>query len=258
MNSKTMKKNIWLISAMVSSTFVANAEVKLDEVLADYKEARGGMEVINNIKSMKATGKMTMGGMEAPLTIVMKAPNKVHTSFEIQGIKGIQAFNGEKGWQVMPFSGKTEAELVGGDELTQMKEQADIEGVLINSETKGITLELIGATEIEGTPVIEIKATRKSGDVVTVYLDEEYKLEVMTRSKMSAMGQEIEAETYFSDYKEVGEAGVPVAHSMAVKFNGQVAQTLTFENVEFNTEVDDMLFEMPEVAEKKEPAEAIN
>ena len=255
MNIRLKNNKIWMVTALMGSALVAHAEVKLDEVLAEYVEARGGMEVINELKTMKASGKMTMGPMEAPLSFVYKMPDKVYTTFELQGMTGIQAYDGEQGWQVMPFMGKTEAELMAGDELKQLKDQADIEGVLINSAAKGITLELVGTTEIEGTPVIEIKATRKSGDVVTVYLDEEYKLEVMTRSKVSAMGQEIEAETYFSDYKEVGEFGIPVAHSMAVKVNGAVAQTLTFEKFEYNVEVDDELFKMPVVVEKKEVTE---
>ncbi len=255
MKVKLMNKRIYLMTAMLGSVFVAQAEMKLDDVLAEYVEARGGMEVINKMESMKATGKMTMGPMEAPLSFVYKKPNKIYTTFEIQGMKGIQAYDGDKGWQVMPFMGKTEAELMAGDELKQLKDQADIEGVLINSESKGHVLELIGTTEIEGTPVIEIKVTKKNGDLVTVFLDEEYKLEVMTRAKMSAMGQEVEAETYFSDYKEVGDDGVPVAHSMAVKINGSVAQNLTFDKFEYNVEVEDSLFDMPVVAEKKEAAE---
>lgn len=256
MNNKLKINKVWLVTAMVGSAFVTQADVKLDDVLADYVEARGGTEVINDMKSMKASGKMTMGPMVAPMTFVYKAPNKIYTSFEIQGMTGIQAYDGEKGWQVMPFMGKPDAELVAGDELKQLKEQSDIEGVLINSADKGITLELIGSTEIEGTPVIEIKATKENGDVVTVYLDEEYKLEVMTRSKMSAMGQEIEAETYFSDYKLVGEAGVPVAHAMAVKVNGTVAQNLTFDTFEYNVDVEDSLFTMPAATEKKEALES--
>ena len=256
MKFKLMSKKICLITVMLGSVFVASAEVKLDEVLAEYVEAKGGMEFINNMKSIKATGVMVMGPMEAPLDFIIKRPNKVYSTFEIQGMKGIQAYDGEKGWKVMPFMGKTEPEYISGDELKQLQDQGDIEGPLINAEAKGHVLELIGLTEIEGTPVIEIKATKKSGDVVTVFLDEEYKLEVMTRAKMSTMGQQVEAETYFSDYKEVGDTGVPSPHSMAVKINGTVAQTITIKKIEYNVEVDDSLFEVPAVAEKKEAAEA--
>ena len=250
MARSTVKKNILMAAALVGSSFMAQAELKLDDVLAEYVEARGGAEVINNLKSMKITGTMTMGPMEAPMSMIYQAPNKIYTTFEIQGMKGIQAYDGDEGWQVMPFMGKTEPELVSGDELKQLQEQSDIEGVLINSAAKNINLELVGVTEIEGTPVIEIKATKESGDVSTVYLDQEYKLEVMTRTVMKAMGQEVEAETYFSDYKEVGEHNVPVAHAMAVKVNGAVAQTITLNTIEYNIDIEEGLFTMP-VAEKK-------
>lgn len=250
-----MKFKLLTVVALVGSSMISQAEdLKLDDVLAEYIEAKGGMEVIQSMKTMKTSGKMMMGVMEAPFEFTYKAPDKVHTTFEVQGMKGIQAYNGEMGWQVMPFMGKDDPVALSADELKQVKEQSDIEGPLVNHEAKGIKLELVGLTEIEGTPVIEIKATKPSGDVVEVFLDEEYKIEVMTRSKIEMMGQEVEAETYFSDYKEVGEASVPVAHSMMVKMNGVQAQNLSLEKVEINLEVDDSMFEMPVVA-AKEPAE---
>ncbi len=250
-----MKKNALLIFGLIGTAFTVQAEQSLDEIIAEYVEAKGGMELITSTKTMKASGKMTSGPMEFPFAFTYKEPNKVYTTFEVQGMKGIQAYDGDKGWQVMPFMGKPEAVLMSEDELKQVKDQSDIEGPLINAEAKGIELELIGPTEIEGTEVVEIKATKKNGDVIHLFLDQEYKLEVMTRAKMSMMGQQIEAETYFSDYKEVGEAGVPVAHSMEVKINGSAMQSMNFETVEFNLEVDDSLFTMPEVAEKEAATE---
>lgn len=163
-------------------------------------------------------------------------------------MKGIQAYDGEVGWQVMPFMGKSDAVELSEDELKMVKDQSEVEGPLVNHKEKGIELELVGNTEIEGTPVIEVKATKPNGDVVHVFLDEEYMIEVMTRSKMKMMGQEVEAETYFSDYKEVGEHNVPMAHSMSVKMNGAVVQNMTFELVETNIDVADSMFTMPEKA----------
>jgi len=250
-----MKKQLLMAAGMLGVALTAQAEMTLEGVLEEYIEVRGGIEQIENTKTMKATGKMMMGTMEAPFAFTYKAPNKVYTTFEIQGMKGIQAYDGEQGWQVMPFMGKPEAVLMSEDELKQVKDQGEIEGPLVFAEKKGTVLELIGETEVEGTPVIEIKATKKNGDVIHVFLDKEYKLEVMTRSKVQMMGQEVEAETYMSDYKEVGENNVPVAHSMAVKINGMAAQNLNFEKVEFNVEVDDALFEMPAAAEATEPTE---
>ncbi len=241
-----------LVVGLMSSALTAQAELKLDDVVNDYIEARGGMEVIKGMESMKASGKMLMGPMEAPFEFTYKAPNKIYTTFELQGMTGIQAFDGETGWAVMPFMGKPDPEVMADDQLKMTKDQAnDIEGVLVDYKEKGHQVELVGTTEIEGTPVIELKVTKKNGDVVEIFLDEEYKLEVMMRAKTNMMGQEVEMETYFSDYKEVGDT--VMAHSIAMKINGSALQNLSFEKVDVNLDVKDDLFTMP-AAEKKEAA----
>ena len=125
------------------------------------------------------------------------------------------------------------------DQLKQIKDQADMDGPLINYKEKGHTVELVGETEIEGTPVIELKLTKKNEDVVHIFLDKEYKLEVMSRAKMDMMGQQVEAETYFSDYNEVG--GTVMPHALAVKMNGQVVQNLTFNKIDTNVDVEGQL-----------------
>lgn len=246
-------KVIGTLGLMVWGMGVQANDLKLDEVLSEYYEAKGGLEVIKGIKSMKAKGKMSMGPMEVPLEIAFKRPSKVHVSFEVQGMKGIQAYDGEKGWSVMPFMGKPDAEEMADDQLKQIKEQADIDGVLVDYKEKGHTVELIGTTEIEGTPVIELKVTKKDGDIMTYFLDEEYKLEVMVRAQTSMMGQETLTESFTSGYQEIGDTVVPM--QTTVKVNGKEVQSLIFESMEFDVEIDDSKFAMPAKADKPAAAD---
>lgn len=236
----------YLIYLLITFTLFSqtHAAEKLDEVLKGYYDAKGGLEVIEGIKSLEVKGKMSMGAMEFPFDMVAKKPNKIYTSFEAQGMKGVQAYDGETGWAIMPFMGKPDPEKMADDQLKQIKDQADIDGPLVNYKEKGHKLELVGETEVEGTPVIELKLTKKNGDVLHIFLDKEHKLEIMTRAKTDMMGQKVEAESYFSDYKPVGKTVMPYA--IAIKMNGQVMQNLTFSEIKLNKEVDDKLFVMPE------------
>ena len=104
-----------LITLLLSTLAVAtvNAEQTLDQVLADYVEAKGGEDAIKGIKTMKISGKMSMGAMEFPFELTAKRPNKVYTAFEAQGMKGVQAYDGETGWAIMPFMGKPDPEKNG-------------------------------------------------------------------------------------------------------------------------------------------------
>lgn len=225
-----------------------------DEIIAKNIAAKGGLDKIKGVQSMRITGKMMVGpGMEAPMVIETARPHKVRMEFTFQGMTGIQAYDGKAGWSVMPFMGKKDPEPMSADDLKQAEEQADMDGPLVDYKEKGHTVEYLGKDEIEGTPVYKLKITKKNGDIQTLYLDADSYLEIKAEGKTKVRGQEIEGETSFGDYKEVG--GLVMAHSIQSKMKGGQGpgQTITFEKIEVNPEIPASRFEMPAAAPK--PAE---
>lgn len=217
-----------------------------DEIIAKNIEAKGGMDKLKAVQSMRITGKMMVGpGMEAPMVIEMARPHKVRMEFTFQGMTGIQAYDGKSGWSVMPFMGKKDPEPMSADDLKQAEDQADIDGPLVDYKEKGHTVEYLGKDEVEGTPVHKLKVTKKNGDIQTVYLDADSFLEIKAEGKTKVRGQEIEGETSFGDYKEVG--GLIIAHSIQSKLKGGQGQgqTITFEKVEINPDIPATRFDMP-------------
>jgi outer membrane lipoprotein-sorting protein len=226
-----------------------------DEIIAKNIEAKGGLDKLKAVQTMRITGKMMVGpGMEAPMVIEMARPHKVRMEFTFQGMTGIQAYDGKSGWSVMPFMGKKEPEPMSADDLKQAEEQADIDGPLVDYKEKGHQVEYLGKDEVEGTPVHKLKVTKKNGDIQTVYLDADSFLEIKAEGKTKVRGQEIEGETSFGDYKEVG--GLIIAHSIQSKLKGGQGQgqTITFEKIEINPDIPATRFDMPE-AKPATPAE---
>jgi outer membrane lipoprotein-sorting protein len=218
----------------------------VDEIIAKNIQAKGGLEKLKSVQSLRMTGKMMVGpGMEAPMVIETARPHKMRVEFTFQGMTGIQAYNGTSGWMVMPFMGKKDPEPMSADDLKQAEDQADIDGPLVDYKEKGHQVELLGKDEIEGTPVYKLKLTKKNGDVSTIYLDADSFLEIKAEGKAKMRGQEIEGETTFGDYKEVG--GLVIAHSIQSKMKGGQGpgQTITFEKIEINPDLPASLFEMP-------------
>jgi len=221
----------------------------LDEVLAKNLEVRGGEDAILAVKSLRMTGTMRMGGsaagaLELPFSAEFKRPNKVRIEFTMQGMTAVQAYDGEVGWAIMPFLGKTEPEEMAEDQLKEIKEQADFDGVLVNYEEKGHTVELLGAEEVDGTPAYKLKVTKANGDIVNLFLDQEYFVEFKADTKREVQGNEVEVSTVFGDYKEVG--GLLFAHSMEMSFAGNPeGQVITIDSIELNVELDDDRFAMP-------------
>ncbi len=236
--------------ALAAPLGAAEAPKTADEVIALNLAARGGADKIAAMKTMRLTGKMAMApGMEAPFVLEWKRPNKMRIEFTLQGMTGIQAFDGETAWMLMPFLGQTAPERMPEAQAKEVIDQADVEGALVNYKEKGNQVEYLGVVDIEGTPAHKLKVTKKSGDVVNYYLDTDSNLEIKAEMKRTDNGQEQVVEVSFGDYKEV--SGLMVWHAMEAKAPGAPGgQAMTLEKVEVNADLPDARFSMPPAAPK--------
>lgn len=226
-------------------TALADDLPKLESILAGHLEARGGLKKLNAIKTVKMTGKTVMGGgMEAPLSIAFKDPGKVRIEFTFQGMTGIQAYDGNTGWFVMPFMGKIDPEKMAPDQIDGIKDQADFLGPLVNSEKKGHKIELVGKDEVEGSETFKLKVTKKNGDVEYHFLDAEYFLTIQKKGKREFQGTEMDFQVSYSDFKEVD--GLVFPHATESGGMG----SMVIEKIEVNADIPDSQFTMPEA--KKE------
>ena len=226
-----------------------------DEIIQKNIDAKGGREKIKAVQTVRMSGKMMMGGgMEAPMVMELARPGKLRMEFTFQGMTGIQAYDGKSGWAVMPFMGKKDPEPMSPDDLKQVEDQADIDGMLVDYKEKGHQVEYLGKDEVEGTPVHKIKVTKKNGDLVTLYLDADSYLEIKADGKTSVRGQEVEGETVFGDYKEVG--GLVFPHSIQSKPKGApdgAGVTISIASIEINPDLPASRFEMPAKAAAEPP-----
>ena len=217
----------------------------VDEIIAKNIQARGGSEKLKSVQTVKATATMAMGpGMEAPGVLIQKRGNLARLEFTVQGLTAVQAYDGKNAWQVMPFMGKKDPELMSADEAKEVEEMADIDGPLVDYKSKGHQVELLGKEKIEGTDAYKLKATLKNGDVVTVYIDADSFLEIKEETKRTVRGTEQVVEQSIGDYKEVDGLIVPFAMESGVKGSAE-KQKLTITKVEFNVPADDSMFKMP-------------
>ncbi len=99
------------LTALVMLCFVAaQAQTSaktptVDEILANYFKATGGLEKWKALKSRTSTGKAFMG-QEFPVEMYEKSPNKVKMIITVQGTQLIpQAYDGQDAWALNPFQG---------------------------------------------------------------------------------------------------------------------------------------------------------
>jgi outer membrane lipoprotein-sorting protein len=247
-----IRKFLALIFSLAVLLCVQVSAQTVDDLIKKNIEARGGLQKMKAVKSMKGTGKIMQQGLEIPFTIQQKRPKSFRLDATFQGKSLIQAYDGETAWKVDPFQGSSEPEKMAGDELKEAQEQADMDGALVDYKEKGHTVELMGKEDMEGTPAYKLKVTLKNGDVRYIYLDTENYLELKLSSKRKTPGGEMEVDSYPGNYKPVN--GLMMAHSVENKIKGQTIFTLTIDKVEMDVAIDDAVFKMPVKTQEKKPA----
>lgn len=228
-------------------TAVPAAAQSADEIIAKHIDALGGLQKIKAVKTVRMTGKLTLGpGIEAPVAMEFKRPNQMRMDITVQGIVGTQAYDGATGWTLMPFAGSKTPQQMADDELKMAQEQADLDGPLIDYKAKGHAVELLGKEAVEGADAYKLKVTQKNGVVRTIFIDAEAFLQVKEESKRTIRGTEMDTDTILGDYKEVD--GIMFPHSVDSGAKGQPQrQKMVIDKIELNVPIEDARFKMPDV-----------
>src|SRR5579884_1615660 len=77
-----------------------------DEIVQKYITARGGLEKIHAIDTMKMTGTADFNGqMQGAITVQTKRPNLFRFDMNLPSGSVVQAFDGTTSWGINPFTG---------------------------------------------------------------------------------------------------------------------------------------------------------
>ena len=235
-----------ILASIASLVFIGISSAQtVDEILAEYFKAIGQDKLLTT-NNFITKGKIVQGQFEIPFTAYQKRPMSFRSEAEFQGMKIASGFDGTKGWSINPMMGSTDPQPLTEEQIDRMKIQSDYDGPFYNYKEKGYTVELTGKEKVDDIDTYAIKLTRPNGDVITTYLDAENYVPLKMKSKLKIQGVEQEAETIFSNYKSVND--ILTAHSVETKMNGQTVMQMVLDEITYDTDVPDSIFEMPEVS----------
>jgi hypothetical protein len=215
-----------------------------EELVAKNLQARGGIDKIKAINTLKMTGKAYVG-IDAELSQESKRADMIRQNFTVQGMTQIQAYDGKVGWQISPFGGRKDPELMGEDDYRDLMEEADIDGPLVDYQAKGNKVEYLGHDTVDGDDAYQLKVTLKNGDIVYYYLDPDTFLEIKKKKQQFIRGSVRESEQDLGSYKQVAGVYYPFSIEASNKDNPSDHARITFEKIEANLPLDDSFFKMP-------------
>lgn len=232
-----------LLSLGTALTVPAYAQDAKD-ILAKMIDAQGGRKILETLQDTTISGSMEMVqmGLSGSLTMVQKEPDRMRIDIEIMGLIITQAFDGEKAWMTDPQSGATQEmpEALGRD----MKRQALGNDAALNPEKYGISYAFKGREKAGDKDCFVLEQTFKDGQTATLFIDAAtyllHKSKARTQDPMG--GGEVDTETFFDDYRKVGDT--TAAHRMVSFQNGTEQMRMTFSKIVYNTKLEDAFFKM--------------
>ena len=244
----------WLVLLLGVFCFNPSASSQTaDELVNKNIEAKGGMDKIKAVKTRRMTGKMISGGIVAATGQENMRPNLVRETFSLQGMTAVQAYDGSTGWQIQPFGGRKDPELMGEDDLRDLLIDSDFDGPLVDYQAKGNAIEYLGHDTVDGDDALRLKVTLKDGDIIYYYLDPNTFLEIRKETQEFIRGSVRESVSDLGSYKPIAGVMYPFSIASGPKNDTTSWQTVTVEKIEVNVPMDISEFALPASLKKEAP-----
>ncbi|MEI6049203.1 MAG: hypothetical protein WCS03_09930 [Bacteroidota bacterium] len=232
-----MKKLLFVLAGLITISAI-NAQ-SLDEIVKNYSTAMKS-DKLAGVTSIKITGKMSAMGMEMPMVMFMKNPNKIKVTYSFNGQDMVSVFDGEKGYMINPMTGSSDPVELTGDQLTQVQNN-NIYKNQINDFFKTGQLTLEGEENVNDKPAFKLKANVGTTPIY-MFLDKGSYMLVKTTATVDQMGTSMNIDTYMTDYVDID--GVILPKKTTAMANGMEAAVITFDNIEVNIPMDDSVFKI--------------
>jgi outer membrane lipoprotein-sorting protein len=232
-----MKKLIFIMAGLIMMSVISAQS--LDEIVKKYTAANK-LDQVANMKTIKITANMSVMGMEMPMVMWMKNPNKLKSVTSFNGQDIVQVFDGEKGFAINPMAGSTDPVEMTPEQVKQTLRNNMFQNSVANYLKNG-QLTLAGEENVNDKPAFKLKATLEGGQVIDMFIDKNSYFLVKSSTTTDMNGQSVTADSYPSDYTETSGLMVPMKTTTSAQGMDIV---MTFTKVEVDTPMEDSIFKI--------------
>jgi len=205
-------------------------DTRLDEILSQHYEARGGLEKLLSVTDLLAIGRLVAGDQEFPIQLARKRERFYRFDLQMAGRLRVEAFDGDVAWGFDGPRGDTNAAYFEDPRATEIKRLSFFDEVLVRFERTGQQLFLKKTEILDGREYYPIDVSEEGRLVETIYLDGETFLE-SRRLVWDAEGSLL-AERIF-EHKTVDGISFPAQQTIIIG-----ASTVTYHYDEYALDVD--------------------
>jgi hypothetical protein len=227
---------ILLILLILSALAIASDKKSgLNLIISKNIEARGGINIIKQLTSLKVIGMQRTSSGEAPFTAYYKPPKYMLMASS----KMVQGRDDDGAWIMMKDDSPKRTIQIYNHIFSF---QADIEGPFIDYEQKGYHLELVNEKTIEDETVYVVKVLSADKGLWHILIDKVSYLEKRRCYFLQESGESQSPllEIIYDDYKVVNEVKFP--HKIENYIQGKWQATTIVEKIEIGEDIENSQF----------------
>lgn len=235
------------------------------DLLKKCIQARGGMDALNKVQSVKMKFLMSADGMSIPSTIYLKMPDKLLFESVVENKKVMVGFDREVGWGINPENGSIEdipAKQQPGIKMQFLRPAEMFMIPILQLIGMNTTAEFGGKVKEDGKEAYKLifkdkKLDETNPDVkaeLTVFIDAKTMLDFKYINRATKKEEKLESIIRLQNDKKVDFLVVPFLIESIM--NGQKGARYSLDFMKLNGEIDDDIFKKP-AGGKETPKEKV-
>jgi hypothetical protein len=216
------------------------------DVVARYLGAIGGEQALQEVKTLRLTGKHRERGFEIDMEIVWRRPDVRRVNWRLSPqMEGAEGFDGAVPWEVNHKSGKAEA--LTGVQAAAARRGAEFDESFVDAQAKGSRVVLVGRETLDDRAANHLRVTLADGWVKDYYLDADTGLIMALKKAMPihGAGKPVSSITRYKEYRRVGNLLYPYTFEETNAETGAWLSSDAWSRVEVNPDLAESALRAP-------------
>ncbi len=224
----------------------SESQVNPEEIIDKAIEAQGGRVALESIedKTIKSTMKMYIpqqNFLTITVAYIKYKPLKIRAEQVIQGMRIVTGYDGNNIW----LDSMGQVMIAPPIISNPLKALIARENLLLGYKKKECSIQYLGESEVHSNACYQIKFADKDNNETIYYFNAQNYLPIKIEySVINQIGAVAKYEILLSDYRSVENIVIPFKTDTFI--NSIKKSESTIAEIQFNQELDDILFEMPE------------
>ncbi len=207
-----------------------------DEIIQKHIDAVGGKKNWDKVKSIKLTGSVNQGGMEASMSETIINDKGMRMDISAMGQSGYMICTKTEGWMYFPFAGQTSPQTLPADQVKMSQDRLNFNNLQLVNKSIIAKSSLEGKDTIDNVACYKLKVTDNQGNEQTCFIDGSTYYLVRTENKIKMQDEETEIAINYKDFKKQAE-GITIPMTIS-----SPQGDLSFKTVEINKATDEKIF----------------